>query len=120
MLRTTSRQSGRAARILIACRPAITNRRGALVSTRLWTIGTALTLRKQPVPKIDADPTKCAVCGLQWQAARDMVAEIEQLRAALEFYANPFGKCEQVPDFYRELGFGDRAQDALEQKVGNK
>ena len=27
-----------AARILIACRPAITNRRGALVSTRLWTI----------------------------------------------------------------------------------
>lgn len=40
-------------------------------------------------------------------------AEIERLRAALEFYADPFGKCDQVPDFYSELNFGGQAYDAL-------
>ena len=33
---------------------------------------------------IEADATKCAVCGLPWQAGRDMGAEIASLRAALE------------------------------------
>ena len=40
-------------------------------------------------------------------------AENARLRAVLEFYADPFGKCDQVPDFYSELNFGDRAYEAL-------
>jgi ABC-type nitrate/sulfonate/bicarbonate transport system substrate-binding protein len=44
-------------------------------------------------------------------AARE--EEVQWLRAALRFYADPFGKCEQVPDFYGELAFGDLAQTAL-------
>lgn len=48
-------------------------------------------------------------------------AEIRRLRAALEFYANPFawklvhdpGDVVRVPDFYSELDFGDRAASAL-------
>jgi hypothetical protein len=43
--------------------------------------------------------------------------EIERLREALKFYANPYGKCECVPDFYSELGFGDTAENALNSVV---
>jgi hypothetical protein len=46
---------------------------------------------------------------------RDLEAEIELLREALEFYADPSGKCERIPDFYDELCFGERASEALKQ-----
>lgn len=52
-------------------------------------------------------------------AARE--AEVAGLRAALEFYANPFGRYLDpsgdrisVPDFYAEMEFGDTARVALE------
>ena len=45
--------------------------------------------------------------------ADEAADEIERLRAALEFYADPIGKCEQVPDFYYALDFGSTASAAL-------
>lgn len=55
------------------------------------------------------------------KAAPDMLAEIERLRVALEFYRDPFtwkkkhdpGDDVQVPDFYSETSFGDTAEVAL-------
>ena len=41
--------------------------------------------------------------------------EIKRLRETLEFYANPYGKCKYVPDFYSELSFGETAEDALKE-----
>jgi hypothetical protein len=43
-------------------------------------------------------------------------AEVAKLRNALQFYADPGGKCDQVPDFYDELDFGSRAFEALNGK----
>jgi len=58
--------------------------------------------------------------GLLYKEAAD---EIEQLRAALEFYADPARWMkvngvddEQVPDFYDECNFGERALLALNQR----
>ena len=39
--------------------------------------------------------------------------EIERLRAALRFYAEPHGDGVQIPDFYSELDFGETARAAL-------
>lgn len=46
--------------------------------------------------------------------ARDTAAR--EMREALQFYADPHGKCDQVPDFYDELDFGSRAREALDGK----
>ena len=53
--------------------------------------------------------------------------EIERLRKektelikALEFYANPYGEAECVPDFYSELDFGELAQDAIAKATGGE
>lgn len=49
----------------------------------------------------------------------DAAAEIERLRAALRFYAEPWkytdchGDDVRVPDFYSELDFGETARAAL-------
>jgi len=50
-------------------------------------------------------------------------AEIERLRAALRFYAEPYkytdihGDDVQVPDFYSETDFGETARLALKGKL---
>ena len=41
---------------------------------------------------------------------------IEQLEAALRFYAEPWKHVDQIPDFYSELGFAETARAALENK----
>ena len=43
-----------------------------------------------------------------------------ELIKALEFYANPYGEAECVPDFYSELDFGELAQDAIAKATGVK
>lgn len=53
------------------------------------------------------------------EEVKRQAAEIEKLRGALAFYANPFnrkgesGDPVRVPDFYDELCFGDRARTTL-------
>jgi hypothetical protein len=59
--------------------------------------------------------------GLTHRNAIDLLAAVERLRAALDFYADPLTWKRQhdprddipIPDFYSELSFGDRARDAL-------
>jgi len=52
-----------------------------------------------------------------------MAQEIERLRAALRFYAEPYkytdihGDDVQVPDFYSETDFGETARLALKGKL---
>ena len=41
---------------------------------------------------------------------------IEQLEAALRFYAEPWKHVDQIPDFYSELDFAETARAALEGK----
>jgi transcriptional regulator with XRE-family HTH domain len=41
-----------------------------------------------------------------------LLATISRQREALGFYEDPFGKCDQVPDFYREMDFGETARKA--------
>lgn len=63
---------------------------------------------------------------VQSEKVRDIMRrgadEIARLRAALEFYADPFGWPPEdgnpiaVPDFYSELDFGAKAQEALNPK----
>ena len=63
-----------------------------------------------------------------WRKAMTPAAdEIERLRKektelikALEFYANPYGEAESVPDFYSELDFGELAQDAIAKATGDE
>ena len=43
-----------------------------------------------------------------------------ELIKALEFYANPYGEAECVPDFYSELDFGELAQDAIAKATGGE
>ena len=43
----------------------------------------------------------------------DYKRKLDDAVAALEFYANPYGRDEPVPDFYSELDFGDRAHETV-------
>lgn len=40
--------------------------------------------------------------------------DIERIKKTLEFYADPWGKGESVPDFYDEMEFGKWAQKLLD------
>ena len=46
----------------------------------------------------------------------DSIDRIEQLEAALRFYAEPWKHVDQIPDFYSELNFAETARAALEKK----
>jgi len=51
-----------------------------------------------------------------YQRAKAAEAKLKRARGALEFYADPSG---DVPDFYSELDFGDRARTALDEIKGD-
>lgn len=50
---------------------------------------------------------------------RTIAALIQEMEEALKFYSDPFGKCEEVPDFYDELGFGERAAAIFQKDKDN-
>jgi len=58
----------------------------------------------------------------------ECAAEIERLRAALEFYRDPFAWKKmhdpeddvRVPDFYNETCFGDTAEAALNEQIAEE
>lgn len=83
------------------------------LEARLWAVIDRDRLGDVPSDIVGA---VARLCQKSTRADADIVAE---LRAALEFYASPFGKKDEhgelisVPDFYNELNFGERAQEAL-------
>lgn len=50
------------------------------------------------------------------KAMSEQAKRIEQLEAALRFYAEPWKHVDQIPDFYSELDFAETARAALEGK----
>jgi hypothetical protein len=65
---------------------------------------------KQPYAEVELID---AIAAALTSAVAAQQEELRRLREALEFYADPRGRCDQVPDFYDELCFGETAQAAL-------